>query len=197
MRHLLPILLALACPAAAGAAQAPAAAAVPENVFQAFRAALPDAQRLKSPSRAPDPQELARLIVLNPGKAARLRAILGDYEACIGPANDKAVDGRFRHVAATLGEQKIREMTAFYAGAEFKRFDALFGRRAAGETLAPSEQAEADALMARYPVVQFRDAMVAAGQKLGSDGAFMDVIMACSMTREEALDREGVRQAEE
>ena len=196
MRALLPILFTLVSPTVA-AAQTPAAPAVPGSVFQAFLAALPDAQRLKAPSRTPDPKELARLTALNPGKAARLRAILGQYEACIGPASDKAKDGMFRQVAATLGEQKVRALTAFYTGPEFKRFEALFAPRPGGETLAVAEQAEADALFAKYPVVQFRDAMLAAGQMLGSDGAFIDVIMACSMTREEALDREGLRQSED
>ena len=37
--------------------------------------------------------------------------------------------------------------------------------------------------------------MLPAGQALASDASFMETVMACSTTREEALEREGIRQS--
>ena len=189
------ILVVLAWPAAVAAQPpGPSTAGVSEAVFQKFLSALPEATRLKAPSHSADPAELATISELNPGKEARVRAILDSYEACIGPANDKALEGMFRHVAGKLGAEKIGRLTAFYEGGDRDRADALFERLHAGDTLPEAEQAQADALLAKYPLTEFSDAMMHAGQDLMTDQAFMDTMMACSVTREEAFDREAIRQ---
>ncbi|TFI56979.1 hypothetical protein E2493_17450 [Sphingomonas parva] len=195
MRRSSSLLVLLAWPAAVAAQ--PPAASVPEAVFQKFLSVLPDAQRLKGTTHSADPEELAAIAGLNPGKEARVRAILDTYETCAGPANDKALEGMFRRVAGKLGPEKIGRLTAFYEGGDLARADALFGRLRAGETLPEAEQAQADALLAKYPLPEFGDAMMHAGQDLMNDRAFMDTMMACSVTREEAFDKEGIRQEAE
>ena len=186
------ILLLVSCSAALAAP--PAAPAISESVFQKFLSVLPDRQRLQAPSYKADAKELADLSALNPGKEERIQAILETYEGCVGPANDRAIDNMLRHVAGQLGEAKIRTLTGFYEGADMQRVESLFGRIEAGETLPESDQAEADRLIEKYPLVEFRDAMLPAGQALANDTAFMAAVMACSTTREEALEREGIRQ---
>ena len=188
MPNLLPLLAALLVATADGATP-PAS----EVQVERFLAAIPDADQLHRIDRSPDPIELARLGGFNPGREDEIEPVLEAFAACSSPiANAMGLDG-LRFIARGLGSEKLGQLISFYEGDDFRRFSALAPRVAAGETLAPPEQAEFDRIMAGYPLEDFNRAMQdQMPEFFASQTERMGAIDRCRADKDAALARLGV-----
>ena len=188
------LLCFLALPAAAAAEPVgPAGVApAPSALVDQLMAALPESQRLGAVNRTADPGELRRLSALNPGKAAQVQKILEDEQACISPASNRITQRLLREAAAGLGEAKLEKLIEFYRRPDFVRLATLAGKPRA--ELSAAEAAEMDGLFGEYPLAEFAAAMSRLSGELVTDTAFSDAMMACAMARQEALEREQLRE---
>jgi hypothetical protein len=177
MRSLRPIVAAGLFWTATGAfGQAP----VPPDdaAIERFMKVLPDAETLDD-EQAPDPDELARLRAINPGREAQVEAIMTTHSRCQSTLVNAKTAEMLRGIARDLGQEKVERLIAFYEGPDSPRVDYLFGRIENGEELSSAEQAEVDGLLARYPIEEMLDALDALKLKIAKDRVFLDQLAAC------------------
>jgi hypothetical protein len=165
----------------------------PEALVDQFIAALPHPEEWAAHTD-PDPREVARIGALNPGREAEVRAILAEHGRCFGPIAEAATRRALRTIARRLGADKLRQLIALYASAEFRRFDALSARQAKGETVSLAEERDAERFLADHPVaIEFAHAVQNAGSILTADEVFMTGLQGCAATTHAALDKAGLR----
>lgn len=174
--------------AAAGQAQPPA----DEASIDRFMAVLPDAETLDD-ERGPDPGEMERLRALNPGREAQVETIMIANAHCRSAIVNRKTEELLRGIARGLGQEKLERMIAFYEGPESARADHLFDRIENGEELSPAEQAEADSILARYPIEEMMDGLDNLHLAIGKDQAFLDGLTACDRERTEAFTQADLR----
>ena len=133
------------------------AATVDEALIERFISVLPGADRFDRVDRIPDPDELARLTGLNPGRDAEIRAMLEDHAGCVGAARNAQTKAMLGGVARHLGEEKVGRMIRFYERDEWRVLERLSNIGEANLTAA--ERAELARLRADYPLDDFRRAM--------------------------------------
>jgi hypothetical protein len=185
----LPILAALLL-----AATDPAAAEPPsEALVDRFMTVIPDGDRLSQVDRTADPAELARLSRLNPDKAEAIRPVLEAYAACSSPINNAISESGLRFAAQQLGGVKLEQLIRFYEGEDFHRVVALTARMQPGGTLAPSEQAELERILATYPLAEF-NALLTGGMPefFAAQTDRIAALDRCTEVKQAALERLGV-----
>jgi hypothetical protein len=182
-------LFLLAAPA--GAQTMPGEA--PEALIDQFLAALPHPEEWAAHTD-PDPSEVARIGALNPGREAEVRAILAEHGRCFGPLAEAATRRGLRTIARRLGPDKLRQLIALYASAEFRRFDALSARKEKGEAIPPAEERDAERFLADHPVaIEFAQAIQNAGSILSADEVFMNGLRGCAEATRAAFDKAKLR----
>jgi hypothetical protein len=173
---------------AAGSAQAPAPPS--DATIAEFVAAMPPAPPA---SRAADPEQLARLSSLNPGKAGAIESILTVYQGCILVVVEDHTKGIFRNLATALGEAKVRRLTQFYKSPEFPLFSILADKHESGQTLSAAEATRMDRFMTEYPIAEFGEKLLAANAAAASDQGLITKFTKCSLDKKTALIRAEVR----
>jgi hypothetical protein len=168
---------------------------VSEALYQRFVASLPKDSWDGPPS--PDPEAVGRLIALNPGKEARIGAILGAFDKCAGPAAAAAMERVYRLAVQSplLGAEKVERLTAFYGGGGWAPFKALRDRIAKSGSPAPADLAEMERLTAAYPLVDYSRSLVIAALNANHQGAFA-AHEACETERNAALAKAEVKTPE-
>ncbi len=156
-----------------------------EAAIQRFLASLPPdplAGRAE-----PDPEQLRKLTTLNPGKAAQVKAILGDFDGCISAAAAAGARRMLRSVALELGAEKVERLTDFYRSPDLAVFTAIQARLSATKPPSAPDAAELKRLTAAYPLSDLSQAMKRAGQRVRSDAVFDEAARQCGQTRNAAL----------
>lgn len=177
-----PLLTSLAALLSMNQADAPPAPELVERLI----AALPEPQRRLDEV---DPAALDRLVQLNPGREADLRAILQTHVRCTAPLMRASTDRMLHQVATHLGAANVEALIRFYQGPDLARFATL----AEKADKSPEEAAEFDRLLRAYPMEAFREAMQAASARLFEDEAFFVAMNACDSQQSEALARANLR----
>ncbi len=156
------------------------------ELVQRFIAALPPRQR---PLNEIDPDDLGRLLRLNPGGEADLRQILQAHANCIAPPSDASTDRMLRDVATRLGTANVEALVRLYQGPDLVRLGRLAGKADRDS----AEAAEFERLLRAYPVEAFREAMQSASASAIFDETLFEAIHACDRARADALARAGLR----
>ncbi|MET1110254.1 MAG: hypothetical protein ABWX67_01870 [Allosphingosinicella sp.] len=180
--------------AAAFATAAPAAPPEPgpgvDALAETLLSVLPDRAQIEA-VQPPDPEQLAALIRINPGKAPQVTAILKDAQTCLAPAAAEGVRTMVRKAARYIGAAKTQRMIEFY------RLDpavmlGLIGRLR-GPAPSPADKAEEARLHAAYPLQEYAQAFDRAMAEAGEDSAFMAEAVRCADARDLALARAGLK----
>jgi len=183
------VLLALA-PFSAAAVQGPP---TPDILVEQLVATLPDIGGIGTP---PDPPSAAReenrLEGLNPGREAEVSAVMLDWLNCVRPQITAATQRAVREVIRALGARKTILLLQFYRGPDFQRFLAFRSRLGTG-ALSPAEGADLQRIMAAYPLEEFTSQVEASNQIAARDQQFLAGIRQCSIDKQAALDRLGLR----
>ncbi|HEY0324609.1 MAG TPA: hypothetical protein VGC46_01350 [Allosphingosinicella sp.] len=157
------------------------------DLVERFIAALPEPRR---PLNEVDPAALARLVELNPGREAHLRAILQAHAGCTAPLMRGSTDRMLHHVAGRLGAANLEALIRFYQGPDLARFGTLAEKR----DKTTEETAEFERLMRDYPMEAFMDAMQSAtASAMFDDESFFVAMNACDRQQSEALARFNLR----
>lgn len=175
-----------------GLAQAPVAAPS-ETLIDRFIAVLPDRDAIDSAGGEIDSAELSRLAALNPGKEAKVRAVLRANLACTGPAIAAGSLRMLRTVARTLGEARVRKLISFYEGPDFAAFGALAARMDGKASPDPDDSAAMAKLMGTYPLQAFHEQLSRAEEIISADPGFMSAAMDCAAEQMEALEGAGLK----
>jgi hypothetical protein len=186
-------LLLLPLLALAAAPPPPPPAPVDAARFDRFVRALPDSPGGPTAGAAPDPAEAERLAKLNPGREREIAAALRAEAECTAPLSREAVLKMMHGVADRLGPSRLDRMIAFYEGADYKAFDRLGARSAAGEPLSAAETAELDRIRSAYPLDEFAAAMQASGNAIWTDPALAAGFSRCADSREQAFRKAKLR----
>ena len=173
---------------ASATAQAPAPPS--ETTIAEFLAAIPPSAPV---SRMADPEQLARLSALNPGKAGEIEPILTAYQGCIVPVIEANASEMIRTVAMSMGEQKLRRLSQFYKSPEFPLFASLANKHESGQALSAAETARLNRFLTEYPVGEFAQKLLEAGNAAASNQALITKFTKCSLDKKTALIRAGVR----
>ncbi|HEU0097743.1 MAG TPA: hypothetical protein VFQ67_03115 [Allosphingosinicella sp.] len=162
---------------------------VSEALYQRFVASLPP-DAWDGPK--PDPEAVTRLIALNPGKEARIAAILGEFDKCARPAAAAAMARVYRLAVQSplLGAEKVERLTDFYRSGRWSPFKALRDRIAGSEPPSAADLAEMERLKAAYPLVDYSTSLTVAVLNAGHQGAFA-AHEACGAERNAALAAAG------
>lgn len=165
---------------------------VSEAQYQRFVASLPEGAWDGPPK--PDPETVKRLIALNPGKEARIEAILGAFDRCAAPAAAAAMDRVYRLAMKSplLGAEKVERLTAFYSGGGWAPFVALRDRIASSKPPAAADLAEMERLTAAYPLADYSTSLTVAALNANHQGAFK-AHERCEAERNAALAKAGVQ----
>lgn len=182
--------------AAAFAASAPAAPPEPaggtDALAETLLSVLPDREDIEK-VKAPDPDQLALLTRLNPGKAAQVKSALEDFEICIAPASAEGVRTMVRKAARSVGAAKVQRMIDFYR-LDPETMRGLF-ERLRGPAPSAADTAEVERLRAAYPLDEYLQAFerAAAEAEAGGDPAFMAAALRCAEAQEAAFARAGLK----
>jgi hypothetical protein len=182
---------ALAQPASAPAQ--PAQAAPSEALIDRFMAVLPDRDVLNAVDTEVDPEELAKLVALNPGKEAQVRTVLQANLACNGPAIRAGTVRMLRSVARNLGQDQLQKLVSFYEGPGYPAFNALAARMEGQEKPSAADESALAKLMAAYPLQAYHDGLSRAEAIIAADQGFMTAAMKCASEQMEALDKAGLK----
>lgn len=165
---------------------------VSEAQYQRFVASLPEGAWDGPPK--PDAETVKRLIALNPGKEARIEAILGAFDRCAEPAAAAAMDRVYRLAVKSplLGAEKIERLTAFYSGGGWAPFVALRDRIASSKPPAAADLAEMERLTAAYPLADYSTSLTVAALNANRQGAFK-AHERCEAERNAELAKAGVQ----
>jgi hypothetical protein len=189
-------LLAAAAFLALQAQSLPAQAPPPapsEALIDRFIAVIPDRDEFEKPPTEIDPAELSGLVALNPGKEAKVRAVLKANLACTGPAVTAGGHRMLRTVARDLGEEKLKRLVSFYEGPDYAAFKALALRMQGKETPSAEDSAAMARLMGAYPLQAFIDGMGRAPEIFAADEGFMTAATKCASEQMEALEAAGLK----
>lgn len=186
------LLALLALPSQPGLAQAPEAAPS-EALIDRFLAAIPDRDEIDAAGGEIDPGELSRLAALNPGKEARVRAILQSNLACTGPATTAGSLRMLRTIARNLGNARLQKLVSFYEGPDYAAFGALAARMEGKATPSAEDSAAMAKLMGTYPLQAFHEQLSRAGEIVAADPGFMSAAMKCASEQVEALEAAGLK----
>lgn len=180
--------------AAAFAASAPATPLEPDPPTDALVETLISIQ----PDRAeierinpPDPDQLAFLTALNPGRAPQVKAILENYQLCLAPASTEGVKTMFRKAARSIGPAKTQRIIDFYR-LDRATMSALMARLR-GPAPSAADKAEESRLYTEYPLQEYFQAYQRAMAEAGDDTAFIAAATRCGEALSAALDRAGVK----
>ncbi|MBO9712431.1 hypothetical protein [Sphingomonas sp.] len=154
-----------------------------EALARRFVSVLPASDEAAEPTRLDEgqAQRQADLVKANPGKADAVRAAFARRIACSDEKRDAMLPAMMLAIARSLSDEQLQSLIAFYTSPDFARLSALDG-----------ESAEAKALMARYPLEKFAEAMKA----YATAHVIEDVMaaeQACDAELDEALAKTGVR----
>ncbi len=168
-------------------------AAPSEALVDRFIASLPDREAITEAAEEIDAEELARLAALNPGKEARVRAILRTNLACTGPAITAGSLRMLRTVARNLGGDGLQKLVGFYEGPDYAAFAALAARMESQATPSAADSAAMAKFMGTYPLQAFHREMSRAGEIIAADSGFMSAAMKCASEQIEALEAAGLK----
>ena len=158
-----------------------------EALTNRFVAALPPARPREI---QPDPFELERLAELNRGREAEIGQVLEAEAACEAPLLARQTMTMLRGIARSLGREKVEALIAFYEGSDFDRFGELSDRGEAA--LSDAERTEMAAIVSRYPLAEFNEAMWTTVPDMVADDPIMAELAACRTRRDEALGQAGL-----
>ena len=172
------------------AVQAPAAqgaATAGEALIDRFMAVIPDAQRLNRVDRTPNPEELAHLTRLNPGRDGDIGPVLAEHKACESIASNAATESLLRGIARRLDEDKLGRLIQFYEGDDLRNFEALMSRSNGGATPSDADRAELERIMAAYPLMEYHEGFQSAYFTLFEDPTYITALDRCSEAKRAAL----------
>ena len=155
----------------------PTAAPAGEALVDRFMAVIPDAQRLNQVDRTPNPEELAHLNRLNPGR----EATSDSYWPSTRPANPTGrrtppPRASFAGLPAGSTRHKLGRLIQFYEGDDFRNFEALMRRSNGGATPSDADRAELERIMAAYPLMEYHEGFQAAYFTLFEDPTFITAL---------------------
>jgi hypothetical protein len=165
----------------------PAAPPASDAYIDRFLATVPDIEKTRIVDRAADPEDLARLTELNPGRADEIRPILETYTECISVIVNAGTIELIRNAARGLGEARAMQMAAFYRSPDSAVFAGLIERTNKGEALSDAESARLGAILARYPISQFNDQMKKLTDAMPEDQALVTAMTRCSLAKKQAF----------
>jgi hypothetical protein len=183
-------LLALQAPAAVAQA---ADSAPSQALVDRFIAAIPDRAAIETAGGEIDPGELSRLAALNPGKEAKVRAILQANLACTNPEIVAGSLRMLRTVARNLGGDKVQKLVSFYEGPDYAAFSALAARMEGKAKPSAEDSAAMARLMGAYPLQDFHAQLSRAEEIIAADQQFMTAAMKCAGEQVEAMEKAGLK----
>ncbi len=155
-----------------------------------FMASMPPSP---AASRAADPEQLAHLSALNPGKAGEIEPILAAYQSCIVTIVEDRNRALFRTIAINMGERKVRLLTELYKSPDLALFTTLADKHESGQALTGAETARLNRFLTDYPVAEFGQKLLEAGNAAASDQGLITQFTKCSLDKKTALVRAGIR----
>lgn len=173
--------------------RAEAAAAPSEALVERFLAVLPDRAAIEAVDSEVDPAELSALAALNPGKEARVRAILEANLACSGEAISAGTLRMLRSAARDLGEERLTRLVGFYEGPDYAAFEALGLRMAGPAAPAAEDRAAMAKLLEAYPLQAWLDRLNQAQEIIAADPGFLTAAMKCAEQQMDALEAAGLK----
>jgi hypothetical protein len=180
--------------AAAFAVSAPSAPLLPDPATDALVetlvSILPDRADIEKVS-PPDPDQLAFLTGLNPGRESEAKAVLEDYQRCLAPASTEGVKTMFRKAARSIGPAKTQRMIDFYR-LDRATMEGLMARLR-GPAPSAADKAEEARLYAEYPLQEYYQAYRRAMAQAGDDSAFVAAATRCGEALSAALVRAGLK----
>lgn len=182
MTPMLPMLLgALLLQTSPDVAVAPAADALVER----FMAVVPPNAQ---PTDAPDPDILASLEAANPGREAEVRRLLEAEAACVAPFQAELSRATLREIARSLGDETLGRLIAFYESDDFRRLTGLVEREGGEAALSDGERADLEAVMSRYPLEAFSQAVTTRSMDLFAGHPLFDKMTICHAIRVRAME---------
>jgi hypothetical protein len=151
-----------------------------EKLAAAFVAALPPSGPSAREPRAHDLERSADIAKRHPAKATQVRAIFDARVTCSSERQAESVQQLMLDTARSLSDADLRSLIGFYTGPDHARL----------ETIADGTP-EWDALIARYPLIRFTDAMNAEMSAHMMDQVFA-AEQACDEQVAAALAKEGI-----
>ncbi|HYI39189.1 MAG TPA: hypothetical protein VE053_02600 [Allosphingosinicella sp.] len=158
-----------------------------------FIAVLPDRDALDAGGEEVDSAELSRLVALNPGKEAQLRAILEKNIDCTAPEITAGSLRMLRTVARNLGEARVRRLIGFYEGPDYAAFRALAVRMEGQAAPSARDSAAMARLMRIYPLQALQDQLGRAEAVFTADGEFMSAAIRCAAEQMDAMEAAGLK----
>lgn len=180
--------------AAAFAASAPPAPIEPDPATDALVETLlsvqPDRAQIEKVS-PPDPDQLAFLTALNPGRASQAKAVLEDYQLCLAPAATEGVKTMYRKAARSIGPAKTQRIIDFYR-LDPGTMEGLIARLR-GPAPSAADKAEEARLYAEYPLHEYFQAYQRAMAEAGDDSVFAAAAERCGEALSAALANAGLK----
>ena len=185
---LLGVLLALQVPSGASV---PPVEPAEEALVDRFMAAIPPERN--SAREEFEAQVLAAFEAANPGREAEVRRLIEAEAACVAPLEAELSRATLREVARGLGDDTLARLIAFYESADFDRMEALGRRAEGGAALSEGERADLSAIMIRYPLEAFNQAMLAHSADLIGGHPLFEKMTICHTRRVRAMEEAGLR----
>ena len=152
---------------------------------------LPYSERHRDP--APDPQLLADVQALNPGRAEEVRQLLESQRRCESAVLRENTRNTIGELGRRLGRAKIDRLIDFYSGPDFQAFVAIQDRADRGEPSSEADLATMDRIMTDYPVLEMAE-LLTSGELTAVDAPdLLNSFERCLHDRNSAFDQAGLR----
>ncbi len=181
-------LASLAAPTSAQTQTQPAPAPTPDALIDQLVRVLPHQGEFDIQPRF-DPQDLARLAALNPGREPEIRTILMAHATCSNPFLKDATRRAIRGIARELGAAKVGQLIAFYQGPDEKIFERISDAADKGQQPSAADEKEVERIMAAYPLMEWTRGVNGAARLFTDDQSFMQGITRCATEKQAALSR--------
>lgn len=191
MKLLAPLALALlAVPLRAATPEPPPAG---DALVETFLSIFPRTAGLDPSQIRPDPVKLDRLRRLNPGRKARVKAVMDEHRACMAPLTVEHTRQLVRSAARSLGDARLQRLIDFFQKEDAAAVTALTMRLKGGSP-SPGDAAEYARLDAAYPWSDYNRAINRAIAELREDKTFRASFDHCASVLKAAVARAGLKQ---
>jgi hypothetical protein len=169
-------------------------APVDEAQIERLLEALPYSEQLRDSDAAPDPEELARLQALNPGRHETVRQLLETQRRCEVTIQLASTRAAFQEVGRRLGRTKVDRLIQFYSGPDFHTLTAIDERSDRGEGRTEPDLATIARIMRDYPLMEMAE-LIQSPEVVAAGGPNMfERFEGCLLERNAAFDQTGLRQ---
>ena len=143
--------------------------------------------------RAPDPQHLADVEALNPGRGEEVRQLLEAEARCESTVVGSSLRNAFREMGRRLGRAKIDRLIAFYSGVDFRTFTSIEDRSGRGEPISTADRETMERIMRDYPLIEMAS-LLTSGELMPSGTPNMfESFEQCLIDTNAAFARAGLR----